>query len=107
MEDAYTATSNERVDLTIEEEEKLKKENERKTTDRKAFVKESSPLLFVQSPISERDGTVEMGRTVFPSSSTPDLSTTAESLTISDTTTVVTTEVMKKKTKYKTNHYVV
>ncbi|XP_014210881.1 serine/arginine repetitive matrix protein 2 isoform X2 [Copidosoma floridanum] len=91
MEDAYTATSNERVDIPIDEQRKSS------VGSRRPVSRESSPLLVVQPMVSEREAaTVTLARAAFPpSSSATDLST-ADSTTLSDTTTIeVTTEVIE------------
>ncbi|KAJ8687936.1 hypothetical protein QAD02_023731 [Eretmocerus hayati] len=81
MEDASTATSNERIDVALDE------------LRRRPITRESSPLLIVQPSISEQEATTEMGRTIFPlSSSTTDLTSTSETITASGSPTIVSRE---------------
>ncbi|XP_014222834.1 uncharacterized protein LOC106649756 isoform X2 [Trichogramma pretiosum] len=54
MEDAYTSTSNERIDLSPDL--------------RRSYTRESTPLLVVEPHASEQEATASMGRTVFPQS---------------------------------------
>ena len=83
MEDASTATSNERIDLTPESER-------RSYEGKRSYTRESTPLLVVEPSISEQEATVAMGRTVFPHSSS---ATDLTSLSESDGTIIAHTEV--------------
>lgn len=68
MEDAFTETSNERIDL----------DGSPGSGNRRGFVKETSPFLEI-SPSPGREATDEQGRTIFPSSSSiPDLRITPD-----------------------------
>ncbi|XP_058805248.1 uncharacterized protein LOC131672200 [Phymastichus coffea] len=84
MEDASTATSNERIDLPFDIDR-------RSTTERRIITRESSPLLVVASPPAELEATGDKGRTLLPhSSSTSDLpSTGSDSITVSENVVTV------------------
>ncbi|XP_031777275.1 titin isoform X3 [Nasonia vitripennis] len=92
MEDACTATSNERIDMPLEE-------SSRAAERRRSFTRERSPLLVVEQSLSGQEATKEMGRTSFPlSGSTTDLTLVAsDSPSVSEvTTTFISTEATEE-----------
>lgn len=99
MEDACTSTSHERLDELHGGATRRRLSLRRSP----ATTRESSPLLVVQPSLSEREGTDDQGRTVFPlSSSTTDLTTTSSSEAI---TVVVAIQVSQLLTVTTLGHH--